>query len=138
MKNIKFSRLFAAMMFVAVLSFAGCKQQPEETPTIYGTWMSQYDEGYKITDTTIEYIDNFYGFGWEAELVEVADPYIYYKASGKYSAVAYKELSKDSCKFATAYKADGKSPVDTLEEAKTEFTIGNKYFEIYGTYGRVE
>ena len=57
MKNIKFSRLFAAMMFVAVLSFAGCKQQPEETPTIYGTWMSQYDEGYKITDTTIEYID---------------------------------------------------------------------------------
>ena len=31
MKNLKFSRLFAAVTFVAILALAGCKQQPEES-----------------------------------------------------------------------------------------------------------
>ncbi len=50
MKNIKFSRLFAAMMFVAVLSFAGCKQQPEEKHyAIEGTWLDAgWGESYYV------------------------------------------------------------------------------------------
>lgn len=40
MKNIKFSRLFAAMMVVACLVFVGCDQPKDETKevSIYGTW----------------------------------------------------------------------------------------------------
>ena len=42
MKNLKFSRLFAAITFVAVLAFVGCKQPEDETKkevSIYGTWL---------------------------------------------------------------------------------------------------
>lgn len=45
MKNIKFSRLFAAMMFVAVLSFAGCKQQPEEEKLPENVRLLSEDDG---------------------------------------------------------------------------------------------
>ena len=41
MKNIKFSRLFAAMLFVACLALTACQQQPAESPKkIEGTWVS--------------------------------------------------------------------------------------------------
>ena len=65
MKNLKFSRLFAAMMFVACLAFVGCKPQTEEVTVekvivvrpleaddgIIGTWISTYDEKYDISIT---------------------------------------------------------------------------------------
>ena len=61
MKNIKFSRLFAAMMFVAVLSFAGCKQQPEEQVSPYaieGTWLDPvFNQKYIITHDELK---NYY------------------------------------------------------------------------------
>ena len=58
MKNLKFSRLFAAVMFVAVLGLTGCKPEPEErTPkAIEGTWLdaSWGKSYYKITASTFE------------------------------------------------------------------------------------
>ena len=51
MKNIKFSRLFAAVTFVAILALAGCKQQPEEEASIYGTWVASEYEKYTVTKT---------------------------------------------------------------------------------------
>ena len=54
MKNLKFSRLFAALMFVAVLGLTGCKPEPEapsnipegvqrftDSDGIIGTWVSE-------------------------------------------------------------------------------------------------
>ena len=65
MKNLKFSRLFAAMMFVACLVLVGCKQPDDPTSpkevTIYSTWADNVETynaytGYdcKITADYIE------------------------------------------------------------------------------------
>lgn len=56
MKNLKFSRLFAAMMVVACMAFVGCKQPEDETKdpvarlltaddAIIGTWTDDYTDG---------------------------------------------------------------------------------------------
>ena len=47
---------------------------------------------------------------------------------GKYYAVSFKDLTSESVSIASAYKADGVSSTDTLEEAKTTFTEANGYF----------
>ena len=69
MKNLKFSLLFAAIMFVAVLGLTGCKPEPEvaEPKTevaapkaIEGTWVSEYGEKYIISGTDY---DNFSNYG---------------------------------------------------------------------------
>lgn len=64
MKNLKFSRLFAAVMFVAVLGLTGCKPETEapsnipegvqkfsDSDGIIGTWVSEYGEKYVISAT---------------------------------------------------------------------------------------
>ena len=67
MKNIKFSRLFAAVMLVACFAFAGCKPQVEEVTKlvavrpieaddgIIGTWVDSGEYGksyYRISTTS--------------------------------------------------------------------------------------
>ena len=70
MKNIKFSRLFAAFSFVAILALAGCKNQPEESlpegvrelsenDAIIGTWVSDYGEKYVITASDYDNYSNY-------------------------------------------------------------------------------
>lgn len=68
MKNLKFSRLFAAVMFVACLVLVGCKTQTEEVTVekvivvrpleaddgIIGTWVSDWGEKYVITITSVD------------------------------------------------------------------------------------
>ena len=136
MKNIKFSRLFAAMMFVAVLSFAGCKQQPEEKHyAIEGTWTSVENDGYTISNEKVVYDDGGFGFGWTRTLKEVTDSYFYtMDDNGKYYATAYKNLTDSSCQFTNAWKSGGLSFTDSLEEAKEEFTVENEYYGLWGTY----
>ena len=57
MKNLKFSRLFAAMMFVACLVLVGCKQ-PDTISNykvnIVGTWVSDFGEKYIVTATSVD------------------------------------------------------------------------------------
>jgi hypothetical protein len=59
MKHLKFSRLFAAVTFVAILALAGCKQPEEETPyAIEGTWLdATYGQKFEITHSELK---NFY------------------------------------------------------------------------------
>ena len=121
----------------------GETQNPETNPSqennllkaLLGTWMSQYNDGYTITKTTVTYDDGGYGYGWEAELADVTDSYIYVKkADEEFVAISYKDLTSASCSMATAYKEGGKASTKTLEEAKTEFTVENGYFGYYGEY----
>lgn len=145
MKNFKLSHLFAAAVLVACLSFTGCKpaedataqvvvanyvyQQTYYKTLISGTWKSQYNDGYTINTSSVVYDDGGYGFGWTRTIAEISDKYIYLvDTNNKYYAV--------SCKFANAYKAGGKTSADSLLEAKTEFTIENGYFGLYGTYSK--
>ncbi len=133
MKNLKFSRLFAAIMFVAVLGLTGCKPEPEVTEaSIYGTWVSSYNEKFVITEQTAaekafdmwaidikEYnkvsssSGVFYGL-----LTKGSD----YTPAGTYYAVAYKDLTDNSVKIAAAATS-----YSTLEEVKANCTIENMF-----------
>ena len=155
MKNIKFSRLFAAMMFVAVLSFAGCKQQPEETPkAIEGTWVSSWGEKFIISnDTFTNKFNDYYtgepknGYAGDNVIIdEISETegmiYFIYTRSmlpdysysetapdvGKWYAVRYYDLEDNRVKISGASKANGKTSCDSFEEAKLEFTVTNGYF----------
>ena len=59
MKNIKFSRLFAAALVVACLALTGCKQPEEESSyAIEGTWLDPvYGQKFEITHNELK---NFY------------------------------------------------------------------------------
>ena len=75
MKNLKFSRLFAAMMFVACLAFVGCKPQTEEVTVekvivvrpleadeaIIGSWT---DGGQKFEIQTTNFKNSYFYNTW--------------------------------------------------------------------------
>ena len=144
MKNLKITRLFAAVLFVAALSLTACSNQAEEESDddieeLVGTWSSTGGDGYIITKDAVVYDDGGWGFGFIGTIKDVEDNYIYYtKADGKFYAIAYKELKKTSCKFSNAYKEGGLTCTDTLKEAKKEFKRKNGYYEFYGEYTKSE
>lgn len=144
MNNSKFSRmslaLLSAWLLFACTLFVGCKNEPPvEEASLVGKWTSAYGDGYIITENKLTYDDGGYGFGWEADIAEISDDYIYVKySSGKYFCVAYKGLTETTCSFSNAYKASGKTDCETLDEAKSEFTIENEYFAYYSECSKVE
>ena len=144
MKNLKFTRLFAAVLFVAALSLTACSNQTEEDSgddieDLVGAWVSSGGDSYVITEDAMVYDDGGWGFGFTATIKDVEDNYIYYtKADGKFYVTAYKDLKKTSCKLANAYKEGGLTCADTLKAAKKEFKRKNGYFERYGEYTKAE
>ena len=158
MKNIKFSRLFAAMMFVACLVLTGCKPAKDPTAaTIYGKWTYENnnwntygDYACNIASDKIE-TSSYGAHNGAIELVTLtADSgYIYYQfekditgydssykpftvnAKGKWCAVAYKNLTDDSVNMCDAYKTYDFAA--SLEEAKTLYTVENGWFSALNT-----
>lgn len=156
MKNLKFSRLFAAVMFVAVLGLTGCKPEPEVEfieVSIYGTWVDDY-EGYNAYNDydckiTVDFIETA-SYGKQTGPVYVTKTsknsgYIYYQFSeditgydetfqpitinskGKWCAVAYKDLTANSVKMCDVYDATYNFP-STLDECIEKYTIDGGYF----------
>ena len=158
MKNIKFSRLFAAMMFVAVLVFTGC-QYPKYNVSIVGTWDSATNEHWVITAKTVDTSGTGYLSYAGNNLVLVMDDdnsgYLFIKYTraanssweyvsdatqapdiGKWYAIHFKDLTNTSVRMSGAYKAGGATSKATLEEAMTEFTVANGYFAAYSDFTR--
>ena len=153
----KFSRFLAVFITVVSLCAFGCKTQPEEDfiSDLYGKWTSSYGEVFEISK---DYLKN-YGEDWssyEGDSIIIIpnendndsgtiflkytvsknpDPDKSYSNTapdvGKWYAVSYKNLTKNSVSLSGAYKSDGKTSTETLEEAIQEFTVENGYF---GTY----
>jgi hypothetical protein len=65
------------------------------------------------------------------ETVEEGNPSNYV---GKFIAIHYENLSEVAVQLANPYKADGIIFAETLEQAKTEFTVKNGYFAFHGEY----
>ena len=151
----KFSRFLAVFITVVSLCAFGCKTQPEEVfiSDLYGKWASSPNEVYEISK---DYFKTYgtWGNGYEGDSIIIitnendnASGTIFLKYTvsmnpdysysdtapdvGKWYAVSYKNLKKDSVSLSGAYKSDGKTSTETLEEAKEEFTVENGYF---GTY----
>ena len=152
----KFSRFLAVFITVVSLCAFGCKTQPEEDfiSDLYGKWTSSFGEVFEISKDSFKN----YGEGWSAyegnslEIIPNDDGksgtiFLKYTVSknpdpdksysntapdvGKWYAVSYKNLTKNSVSLSGAYKSDGKTSTETLEEAKEEFTVANGYFDFY-------
>ena len=156
MKNTKFSFNRAWLLLTALLmsalvavSFTSCKSDDDDDASIYGTWVNKtatYTETYKITETMFS---NGYYEGNNLTVIESSDSsgYIYIKYTksmnadwsysetapdvGKWYAISYKNLTDDTVSISGAYKAGGATSTETLDEAVSEFTIENGYFELY-------
>ena len=151
----KFSRFLAVFITVVSLCAFGCKTQPEEDfiSDLYGKWTSSYGEVFEISK---DYLKN-YGEDWSSyegdSIIIITNEndnasgtiFLKYTVSanpdwsysntapdvGKWYAVSYKNLTKNSVSLSGAYKSDGKTSTETLEEAKEEFTVANGYFDFY-------
>lgn len=117
---------------------------------LIGEWKETYGT-YKITQTTFTNLYNdsetYSGDNLVVGRLPSDSGYIYIKYTramnadysysetapdvGKWYAIAYKSLTDSSVSLSGAYKSDGKTSTDTLEEAISEFTIDNGYFSYY-------
>lgn len=156
MRNTKFSFNRAWLVLTALLmsalvavSFTSCKSDDDDA-SIYGTWVNKtdtYTETYKITETMFS---NGYYEGNNLTVIESSASagiiYIKYTRSiiyvsmdysetapdvGKWYAISYKNLTDDTVSISGAYKSGGATSTESLDEAVSEFTIENGYFETY-------
>lgn len=150
----KFSRFLAVFITVVSLCAFGCKTQPEEVSysDIFGKWTDDSGSIYEITEDSFKN----YGEGWSAyegnslEIIPNDDGksgtiFLKYTVSmnpdksysntapdvGKWYAVSYKNLKKDSVSLSGAFKLGGITSTKTLKEAIQEFTVANGYFDYY-------
>ena len=112
MKNLKFSRLFAAVMFVAVLGLTGCKPEPEikekivekvyvarplnATDKIIGTWVSEWGEKYVISETDY---DNYSHWNSETQKTDNSQWFLYYSTNDLYMRKIDDNSGYIYCKF---------------------------------------
>ena len=139
--------LSVLLIFVSII-FSSCNFNKPEDFSLVGTWLSPYGDGYIITETTVTYDDGGWGLGWTGKIIEITGSssgyiYIQYESLeegldsevlGKYLTIHYENLSEVAVQLANPYKADGISFAETLEQAKTEFTVENGYFGYHGEY----
>ncbi len=150
----KFSRFLAVFITVVSLCAFGCKTQPEEVSysDIFGKWTDDSGSIYEITEDSFKN----YGEGWSAyegnslEIIPNDDGksgtiFLKYTVSmnpdysysntapdvGKWYAVSYKNLTKNSVSLSGAFKIGGKTSTETFFEAIKEFTVENGYFDSY-------
>ena len=152
----KFSRFLSVFITVVSLCAFGCKTQPEEVSysDIFGKWTDDSGSIYEITEDSFKN----YGEGWSAyegnslEIIPNDDGksgtiFLKYTVSknpdpdwsysntapdvGKWYAVSYKNLTKNSVSLSGASKLGGKTSTETSQEAKEEFTVENGYFDSY-------
>lgn len=150
----KFSRFLAVFITVVSLCAFGCKTQPEEVSysDIFGKWTDDSGSIYEITEDSFKN----YGEGWSAyegnslEIIPNDDGksgtiFLKYTVSanpdwsysntapdvGRWYAVSYKNLTKNSVSLSGAFKLGGKTSTKTLKEAIQEFTVANGYFDYY-------
>ena len=153
----KFSRFLAVFITVVSLCAFGCKTQPEEDfiSDLYGKWTSSYGEVFEISK---DYLKN-YGEDWSSyegdSIIIITNEndnasgtiFLKYTVSknpdpdksysntapdvGKWYAVSYKNLKKDSVSLSGAFKLGGITSTETLKEAIQEFTVANGYFDNY-------
>ena len=151
----KFSRFLAVFITVVSLCAFGCKTQPEEVfiSDLYGKWASSFGEVYEISkDYFKTYGESWSGYEGDSIIIipnenDNASGTIFLKYTvsansdwsysntapdvGKWYAVSYKNLTKNSVSLSGAFKLGGKTSTETFFEAIKEFTVENGYFGIY-------
>lgn len=159
MKNTVFSKgkwFLGTLFLVVAFAFYGC--MPVNSlgdVSVYGKWVDNTKAVYEINQSTFKNYGETYDSYEGDNLVVVKDSdtagrifikytkaycsthsnsanYIYDSDApdvGKWYAISYKNLTANSISISGAYGT--KSSMDTLEEAKAEFTIENGYYSYY-------
>lgn len=136
---------------------AGIEELSPDSPLI-GTWQDSSGSTYEISENEFsnygESYESYAGNNLVIKMTSENSGYIYIKYTraayvdedgkwnyttdaakapdiGKWYAVAYRELGDSSIQISGAYKSDGKTSAESLEDAITEFTIENGYFGIF-------
>lgn len=153
-----------ALVSVLAFSFSACNVTTEpEVEHVYkqidaddllvGTWTDGTKYGtYIITNTTFENADSYKGNNLVVQKLDSTSGYIYIKYTvamdayysysktapdvGKWYAISYKDLGAEKISISGAYKDDGATSCETLDEAVTEFTVDNGYFGFYTSHTR--
>jgi len=149
-----------ALVAAFVLGTTACPQPTTETNsnTVFSTWTNT-TEKYELNQTAATY-NNYYGASGaytlyyscsDVTVVPTTDTtgYIYAKFNdashigsgatvGQWYAVYYKNLTDTSVSFSQAYKDGGKASVESLEAAKTEYTVDNGYFGSFSELTKAE
>lgn len=166
MKSTRLSLLRAkavlfALVSVLAFSFSACNVTTEpEVEYVYndllvGTWTggsTEWPESYTITNTTFESKGSYKGDNLVVQKLDSTSGYIYIKYTvamnadysysetapdvGKWYAISYKDLGAEKISLSGAYKKDGATSCETLDEAVTEFTVDNGYFAYYSPLTR--
>ena len=153
-----------ALVSVLAFSFSACnvttepevehvyKQIDADDPLV-GTWTDGTKYGtYIITNKTFENAGSYKGNNLVVQKLDSTSGYIYIKYTvsmnadysysetapdvGKWYAISYKDLGAEKISISGAYKEDGATSCETLDEAVTEFTVDNGYFGFYTSHTR--
>lgn len=131
----------------------GIEELSADSPLI-GKWKDSYGSIYEISQTEFSnYGENYNSYAGKNLVISKSTDnsgYIYIQYTraaekngnyttdktkapdvGKWYSISFKELTNSSIKLSGAYKYDGKTSTETLEEAMAEFTIENGYFAMY-------
>lgn len=153
-----------ALVSVLAFSFSACNVTTEpEVEHVYkqidaddrlvGTWTDGTKYGtYIIKNTTFENAGSYKGNNLVVQKLDSTSGYIYIKYTvamnadysysetapdvGKWYAISYKDLGAEKISLSGAYKKDGATSCETLDEAVTEFTVDNGYFAYYSPLTR--
>ena len=128
--------------------------QISEDNALIGEWESSFGEIYAISSTSLSnggsWGDCYAGDSLLVSYTSEAQTsgYIYIKYTrainpddssysetapdvGKWYALSFKNLTSSSIEISGAFKKEGKTSTETLEEAIEEFTVKNGYFDSY-------
>ena len=153
-----FGRALALLCTFVFISFGfiSCQTETEyetEYVNLTGKWESSFGEIYAISSTSLSnggsWGDSYAGDSLLVSYTSEAQTsgYIYIKYTramnpdysysetapdvGKWYALSFKNLTSSSMEISGAFKAEGKTSTETLEEAIEEFTVKNGYFDSY-------
>ena len=132
---------------------SGIEELSTDSPLI-GKWKDSYSSIYEISQNEFSnYSDTYLSYAGNNLVISKTSEnsgYIYIQFTraadenwnyttdkekapdiGNWYAISYKSLTASSIKISGAYKDDGETSTETLEEAMAEFTIENGYFSTY-------
>jgi hypothetical protein len=150
LKNKPFLKKAAILTFALFLSaglmFVSCADK-SDAASIVGNWASAYNEGYRITSSTIDHWGDASDYGPASStkgdisenvtftsnsgvlIVKVTSDVSQYHniPAGKFIGVYYKEVTASHAMIADAIDPSSYAPIvkDTLVDAKATFNVGN-------------
>jgi hypothetical protein len=159
LKKATFLLLVALFIGTGTGLFTACDTNADDDGTIYGTWVSQYGEEYKITSSTLTVTDTFAGTienihkdgpGAGYITIKFTEHSTQYKKNGsplnpvgRFYVIHYKNLTSSTVQLSQAYNANdpdgiesewgnagGSAGKQNIKDAEI-YTVGNSYFTVY-------